>query len=288
MAVEDAQLRSDTTRRLLLVAAALFLLPSDAPARTTTFVEALSRFGVEPATARQSLARAGSGGFLSSQRVGRHTHWRLTVEATRRLGGAKNRAFVFKGCTDDWDRRWLLLLASVPERDRAARHLLRSRLAWSGLGSPAPGVWVGTHTSRQTEVERILRLAGMTDRAQLFVGEHIGATPLETMVGQAWDIEALAADYDRFFTEFSSPRAPDPLVRLIELYSEWTRLVALDPELPRELLPKKWQGTSAASLFLKQHARWEPAAVTEWDRINAQGTKGGAARWAVETDPAAS
>ncbi len=272
MTVEDVEYRFDTSRRLLLVAAGLFLLPSGASARMTTFVEVLSRFGVEPATARQSLSRARNSGFLSSERIGRHTHWRLTEEATRRLGGAKKRAFAFKGCTADWDRRWLLLLASVPERDRAARHLLRSRLAWSGLGSPAPGVWIGTHASRQAEVERILRLAAMTDRAQLFVGEHVGAAPLEAMVSQAWDIESLEADYENFLVEFSSPLPLDPLVRLIKLYSAWTRLVAVDPELPRELLPENWQGTSAAALFLEQHAYWEPAATTEWNRINSQET----------------
>jgi phenylacetic acid degradation operon negative regulatory protein len=112
----------------------------------------------------------------------------------------------------------------------------------------------------------------MTDRAQLFLGEHVGATPLEAMVGQAWDIEALGAGYESFLDEFSSPRPADSLVRLIELYSAWTRLVAMDPELPRELLPKRWHGTSAASLFLKQHARWEPGATTEWDRLNTQET----------------
>ncbi len=270
MIVEESAIRPDSSRRLLLVAAALFLLPSNGAGRTTTFVEVLSRLGVEPATARQSLARVGKSGFLSSERIGRHTHWRLTEEARRRLGGAKKRALAFEGCSADWDGRWLLLLASVPERDRAARHLLRSRLAWSGLGSPAPGVWVGTHASRQAEVERILRLAGMTDRAQLFVGEHVGATPLETMVGQAWDIEALETEYERFLLAFSSPQTEDPLVRLIELYSAWAQLVAADPDLPRELLPKRWQGASAAALFQKQHARWEPAATTEWNRLNTQ------------------
>ena len=87
------------------------------------------------------------------------------------------------------------------------------------------------------------------------------------MIGQAWDIEALRTDYERFLVAFSSPHPPDPLVSLIELYSAWTRLVSLDPEL----LPKGWQGTSAASLFRNQHASRERAARAEWDRLNTHG-----------------
>jgi phenylacetic acid degradation operon negative regulatory protein len=261
---------ADNARRFLMTVMGEFLLPDEGVAWTATMIEVLSRFEIDAGTTRQALARTAAAGWLVSERVGRRTRWQLTRAGEQLLVAGTERIYSFAGPSTDWDGRWLLVLTSLPEADRAGRHFLRTRLSWAGLGSPAPGVWVGTHPSRLAEVEDVLDRAGLIATAQVFVAEHLGATTVESMVEQAWDLAALEEEYEGFIDEFSSRRASDPLRRLTELVHAWRRFPWLDPALPRELLPKRWKGAEAAALFHDRHLRWGAAAMEEWRRISAE------------------
>lgn len=247
-----------------------FLLPSGGLACTSTFIDAMDRVGIEPGTTRQALARTAAAGWLSSERVGRQTRWRLTPAGEQLLIEGTKQIYEFAGPTAHWDGRWLLVLTSVPEGDRAGRHLLRSRLTWAGLGNPAPGVWVGTHPDRLAEVEAVLERAGIVGAAQVFVAEHLGSTPVASMVAQPWDLALIEEEYEGFMAEFSSTKAADPLGRVIELVHAWRRFPWLDPALPRELLPERWRGADAAVLFQDRHQRWTAAATQAWGGINGE------------------
>jgi phenylacetic acid degradation operon negative regulatory protein len=245
-----------------------FLLPTGGVAWTSTFIDVLGRFGIESGTVRQALARTASAGWLSPERVGRRTRWRITSAGEQLLVAGTKRIYEFAGPTLDWDGRWLLVLVSVPEGDRAGRHLVRSRLSWAGLGSPAPGVWVGTHPERVAEVEDVLTRAGIIDTAQVFAAEHLGSTRVQAIVAASWDLKAIDAEYQQFIAEFSSRATKEPLTRLLELVHAWRRFPWRDPALPRELLPADWKGADAAALFHDRHERWTSGANEAWSRIS--------------------
>ncbi len=259
---------SDTARGLLMTVMGEYLLPSGGRAWTSNFIDVMDRLDVEPGTTRQALARTQAAGWLTSERAGRHSRWQLTPDGERLLTEGTKRIYEFAGPPADWDRRWLVVLASVPERDRAARHLLRNRLRWAGMGSPAPRVWVGTDVSRKSEVEEALEMGGVADSAQVFVAEHLDDARVAMMVQQAWDLGTIGEEYERFIARFSSTKAPDPLRRLIELVHAWRRFPWRDPGLPGRLVPRGWKGARAAALFHDRHARWSPGATEEWERIS--------------------
>jgi phenylacetic acid degradation operon negative regulatory protein len=256
-----------SARGLLFTVLGEFVLPGGGWAWTSAFIEIFGRLGVEEKAIRQALARTAADGWIRPERVGRRTRWRLTPDGERLLTDGTERIYAFAGSQRDWDGSWLLVLARVPDTGRSARHRLRTRLHWAGLGSPAPGVWVTTHTERQDEVERVLRQAGVTD-GQIFVAGHSGGGSLPALVAQAWDLPAIEQDYEAFLARFASPAAPDPLVCLTELVHAWRRFPALDPGLPARLLPSRWSGARAARLFAARHAKWSPEAVTQWMRLN--------------------
>src|SRR5262249_43808741 len=159
------------------------------------FIDVLGRLGIEEKASRQALMRTAAAGWLTSQRMGRRTLWTLSPHAEQMLSDGSARIYGFQGTQAEWDGRWLLVLARVPETDRPARHLLRTRLTWAGFGSPAPGVWISTHPERTDEVERVLDEVGLVDDAQLFVASHSGGE-LPTMVRQAWDLDAVEQGYE--------------------------------------------------------------------------------------------
>ena len=88
------------------------------------------------------------------------------------------------------------------------------------------------------------------------------------MVAEAWDLGAIEEQYEVFLEEFRAAAPPDVLARQVELVQAWRRFPAIDPVLPRELLPARWSGLKAARLFADRHQRWSAEAEQEWERLN--------------------
>lgn len=257
---------AESARGLLLTVLGEFVLPSGGSAMTSAFIDVLGRLGVEEKASRQALMRTAADGFLASQRQGRRTLWTLTPTGGRFLTEGAERIYGFLADQPQWDGRWLIVLARVPESERAARHLLRTRLTWAGFGSPAPGVWISTHLDRATEAERVLAEAGVGG-GQVFLAEHHAGGQLSAMVREAWDLDAVEAGYEEFLAEFARAATRDPLVRTVQLVHAWRRFPRTDPALPAELLPARWSGARAATLFSRRRADWHAAAQAEWHRI---------------------
>jgi phenylacetic acid degradation operon negative regulatory protein len=255
---------SESARGLLFTVLGEFVLPNGGTAWTSALIEVLGRLEVEEKAARQALMRTAAHGWLNAERIGRRTRWRLTENAERLLTEGAQRIYGFTGTAPRWDGQWLLVMARVPETDRPARHLLRTRLAWAGLGSPAPGLWISTHTDRVDEVERVLADAGVLAEARIFRAAHIGGAEPATMVSQAWDLAAIEQSYREFIDVFESASPTDPLTRQVDLVHAWRRFPWIDPALPRELLPSRWSGREAGQLFARRHARWSTDAAIQW------------------------
>lgn len=262
---------SDSARGLLFTVLGEFVLPLGGVAWTSSFIDVLGRLGIEEKAARQALMRTAGDGWLESERVGRRTRWALTPAAETLLVAGTERIFTFTGSAEHWDGRWLLVLARAPESERPARHLLRTRLAWAGFGSPSPGVWISTHVDRRDEVEAVLAEAGMGEDAQIFTAEHCTSGErgeLPAMVRAAWDLDGLEQGYERFLARFARDELGDALSATTELVHAWRRFPWIDPLLPDELLPSPWNGVAAAVRFSELHARWSGAARTIWAALS--------------------
>ncbi len=259
---------AESARGLLLTVLGEFVLASGGAVWTSTIIDVLGRLGVEEKATRQALMRTAADGWLSSERVGRRTRWQLTDAGSKLLTEGTERIFGFRAHTDAWDGRWLLVVVRVPETERPARHRLRTRLAWAGLGSPSPGVWLSPHPDRLDEVREVLGEAGVLDDAQLFVGSYVGGSELRAVVRQAWDLASIEAAYEQFLAQFDVDRIDDPLVAVIDLVHSWRRFPLGDPVLPSELLPSPWRGESAATVFARRHQQWAELAREQWNALD--------------------
>jgi phenylacetic acid degradation operon negative regulatory protein len=262
--------RAESARSLLLTVLGELVLPAGGTAWTSSLIEVMARLGFEEKACRQALLRMASAGWLVPERVGRRTRWTLTPGALRSLAGGTDRIFGFARFSPDWDRQWLLVLvlARAPEADHRARHVLRSRLAWLGLGSPMPGVWISTHTERADEVQEVLRQAGVIDDARIFTGRYLGGGAISELAGQAWDLAAIDESYRQFASEFdTASRGQDPVAAVIRLVHAWRRFPRYDPALPAELLPATWAGCAATALFRRRYAAWSGDARLAWTQL---------------------
>ena len=264
-----------SARGMLFTLLGEFVLPGEGAAWTSAVLAAFERMGVAEKATRQALMRTSNAGWLSAEKVGRRTRWLLTPAATKMLTDGARRIYSFgallNGTGTAWDGLWVLVQVRIPETDRRARHVVRTRLAWAGFGSLGPGLWISPHAAREQEAMRVLREAGVASGAHVFVARRTGLSETRDMVAAAWDLPEIEAEYEQFVTEFRSPGVPrDVLLRQLELVHAWRRFPALDPALPRELLPPRWTGTRAAELFSDRHERWQDDARREWKRLNNQ------------------
>jgi phenylacetic acid degradation operon negative regulatory protein len=257
-----------SARGLLFTVLGVFVLTGSGTAWTSAVIAAFARLGVEEKATRQALMRTAAAGWLRGEKVGRRTRWHLTDAARRLLTDGAERIYSFTGSAEDWDGRWLLVAARVPESDRSARHVVRSQLSWAGFGSLGPGLWISPHPEREAEVTRVLREAGIAGDAHLFVATRPGLADVRAMVSAAWDLAAIEQEYEQFIDEFAARSRDDVLARQVELVHAWRRFPAIDPALPRELLPARWSGLQAARLFADRRQRWSAEAQIEWKRLN--------------------
>jgi len=267
------ELGATSARSLLLTVLGEFVLPRAEPVWTQVLLDVLGGLGVESKSARQALARTAAEGLLVSDRAGRRVRWSLTASGKRLLSDGAARIYGFGAAAPPWDGRWLVLLVSVPESRRQLRHRLRTRLAWAGLGSPSPGVWLSPDPTKQDEVASVvadLELSGVTSS---FVGTFGVIGEEHEVVAQAWDLAEVEAAYEAFLETFgdAEPAGPaDVLTHQIHLVHSWRRFPFLDPKLPGELLPAQWAGARAAQLFDTLHGRWDRPAKRQWQRLAAE------------------
>jgi len=257
-----------SARGLLLTLLGECVLTGDGTAWTSAVLDVLGRLGIEEKATRQALMRTAAAGWLEAEKHGRRTRWRLTDNARRLLTDGAERIYSFTGPAEHWDGRWLLIYARVPESDRRARHVVRTRLNWAGFGSLGAGLWISPHPERAAEAVGVLRAAGLADDAHVFVARRSGLADVRVMVATAWDLAAIEEQYERFIDDFRAEAPADLLARLIELVHAWRRFPSIDPVLARELLPAQWSGLAAAQLFADRRQRWSADARLDWKRLN--------------------
>jgi phenylacetic acid degradation operon negative regulatory protein len=265
--MDDRALRprsGSSAKALLLTILGELVLPHGGGAWTSTIVRSLALFGVEERNARQAIARLADRGTLRSEKQGRRTRWHLTPGGRRLLVDGTQRIYELGTGERAWDGRWLVVLCSVSEDQRAKRHQLRTQLEFAGFGFIAPGIAVSPHLDREPAANAVLADLGLLPGALVFRAEAGEVVDADDVLERGWDLGLLAAEYDAFVAGFGE-RTPSTdeacFVDLVELVHAWRRFPFLDPGIPPQLLPDRWPGHGAHELFSTRHAAVTPGAV---------------------------
>ena len=264
-------------RSVLLTMLGEYVLPASGGAWQESLIGALGTLGYKTHAARQALARSVTAGWLRTERHGRRSRVHLTPETAEMLRAGAARIYSF-GEPWEWDGRWLLVVLRVPEERREVRHRMRTRLAWAGFGSLGGGLWISPHVER----ERELADAGGDESGAELVSFHgrLGALgDPARVVGEAWDLDAVAEAYRVFTARFGrmAPRGPEAVFRAQTLLvHEWRKFPFLDPDLPDGMLPARWPRERAHDLFHERHAAWDGEARAWFAALDAGGERSAA------------
>lgn len=245
---------------LLLMLFGDYLLDRGLCVFSGSVIEVCDRLGISSHAARSTLTRMAGRGLLRRQRDGRRMYFGLTERSTELLRDGRDRIWHAGAVNDQWDGTWTLLSFSLPESWQRQRHDLRSQLAWAGFGPLQGGLWIAPG---EVAADHIVSSLGLDAHARVFHAHAGSRTDLGVMVGDAYDLPALAAAYTGFLARWGG-EAPlsDPLAARLTMIAEWLHAIRRDPRLPVEHLPPDWPAVRAQKLFRELDAAYEePARV---------------------------
>ena len=220
-------------------------------------------FGLSERLVRTSVFRLVAEGWLTANRHGRRSEYRLTQQGFSRFEHAHRR--IYLPGKPGWDGRWTFVV--LPSGEVApARAQLKRELEWEGFVSLGAGLLA--HPSAQLE-----SMGGIIDRLklrqQVFVLTGGEAVPLRgrtlrDFAKDAWALETLAQNYARFLERFEPlhqalqdidilPPQLAFIARTLLIHS-LRRVQLRDPQLPEALLPAGWPGDAAYTLSASIYA----------------------------------
>jgi phenylacetic acid degradation operon negative regulatory protein len=203
------------------------------------FFEALD---IDSGVVRTAMSRLAADGWLTRERVGRNSFYRLAEKGRETFEAATKH--IYDPPPSDWSGRFELLLISNGEDRDASREALKN----AGFGSPLPGVWVAP-----SGVPVPQEAAGAI-RLEVSAEDESG----RRLLRESWPLDRTADAYLKFMKMFAPLRdwigGHEPLAELdafvarILLIHYYRRVVLRDPLLPAELLPHDWPGRAAREL----------------------------------------
>jgi phenylacetic acid degradation operon negative regulatory protein len=254
-------------RQLIVTVYGLYARSAEGWLPVAGLVRLLGELGVAPQAVRSSISRLKRRDTLRSVRLDGRAGYALSPSMVDVLHEGDRR--ILEHPPARLADGWVLVVFTVPETQRAKRHELRTRLARLAFAPVAPGVWVAP-AALADEVCGALRRQGLDPFVDVFRGEHLGSALLTDRVRAWWDLPALEARYAEFVGAHRPlarrvarrpPSGGEAFAAHVRVLTAWRRLRYLDPGLPAELLPPRWQGDAAAELFGRLHAVLGPAAA---------------------------
>lgn len=224
-----------------------------------SLIRLLQEFGHNEQAVRAAISRMNKQGWVQASKKGNKSYYRLTAQGVKRINEAAKR--IFKWQPEEWDGRWRLLMYTIPEDKRYVRDALRQEILWSGFGMLANGLWISPNRLEE-EVNSLIVKYDIQSYVHFFINEYQGPQTNQQLVRDCWDLDDINRHYEAFIDHYSRKYAADKkkiekgemtngqcFVERARLVHEYRKFLFIDPGLPAELLPEKWLGSHASSLF---------------------------------------
>lgn len=229
---------------------------SGEPVWSGGMVRLLGEFGFSVGAARVALGRLVRSGLLERVRRGRQIYYGMSPALEHLLAEGDERIFGL-GVDDDWTGVWTVLWQAVPDELGPQRRRLAGRLRFLGFGPVQNGTWVSPH-DRARELTALVDDLAIEQYVGVIVGRPATGNALQTLIGQAWDLDVLADGYERFLGElrpFRSARSRgrlsdrDAFLVRTRAVHEFRQFPSQDPGLPEVVLNRRWRRSDAVAAF---------------------------------------
>jgi phenylacetic acid degradation operon negative regulatory protein len=239
------------------------------------FVAVLESLRHQPAGVRQALFRLARGGVLETRRAGRMIWYQLSSYGQAAIATGAEKLFTPPQVS--WDGYWTLVFYQFDTGSREAREHAREILELEGFALFGRGVYIHPH-ERTARVLKLLREAGLEDRATIFRARRLNGETDSALVARLWDLRRLDRGYRRFVNLFgplldrpvASWSPAEAFAGRLALACDFLRTAWDDPGLPPALLPADWSGRAAREAAAQLYEKLLPGTLKHGDAIARQ------------------
>jgi phenylacetic acid degradation operon negative regulatory protein len=236
-----------------------YILPNGGKIWTGDMLYLMNLLDISERAVRSTLSRMTRKGWISPEKHGRRSQYTITPRGRALLESGYAR--IFEPSFTDWDQTWHLVVYSLPEKKREIRHELRKQLTWLGFGRLESGTWISPH-NRQAELKSLFSELKIEAFVEQFSGAHLGPSSSLKLAKRCWNLQELetayqdfvgryAPKYEQYISQVMKSQCPKPEECFIQRFwitHEFQALPLKDPNLPTELLPPDWIGSTARDL----------------------------------------
>ena len=150
-----------------------------------------------------------------------------------------------------WDRKWRLVLFDIQETSRGVRDQLRKKLKELDFAQFQQSVYITPHDLAE-DMRDFLESHKLTDNVYIVVTKELLAGEEKALADKLWKLEKINEQYEKileFWKEKKEELSENKLTR--EIKSRYLEIIAIDPCLPRELLPSDWSRLKVEALIKK-------------------------------------
>lgn len=222
-----------------------------------SLIQLMDVFGFNERSVRTAVFRLVQNGWLSSEKIGRTSYYRVTESSRQRFTTADQKIYSFQH--SEWDQKWDLVLLSSVEIENKLN--LKKELEWLGFANIASNVMAYPGCDQQ-KLQHLLLNHNMTEQVVVFRAETLDLwqesyPTIKRMVITNWPIEELHQRYEKFISTFreffylveNEDFEPVQAFQIrILLIHQYRRILLKDPNLPFELLPSNWPSLIARNL----------------------------------------
>lgn len=241
----------------------------------------LKEFGHNEQAVRAAISRMSKQGWVQSEKRGNKSYYSLTERGEARMEEASKR--IYKSESPAWDGKWRILVYTIPEIKRHLRDEFRKELVWSGFGLLSNSCWI-TPNPLEDQISRLIEKYEISSYVNFFQATYEGMSKQTDLIENCWDLGDINEHYAQFIQEYSQNYILDKnklqkgmmsdgscFVKSALLVHQYRKFLFIDPSLPQELLPDKWLGDSAASLFTDYYQMLTKPATRFFESVHDQG-----------------
>lgn len=202
-------------------------------------------------SSRRAVWRMLKTGYIEKVIKNGEAHFRLTGRGVKKVV----RDFpLIRLQRKKWDRLWRIVIFDIPVAHNYLRDRLRAKLEELGFGMFQESVWM-TPYDLAREISDFIQSQGLEEFVYVFVSPLGFVKDKKALVEKIWKVEKIDGFYQDWvedWEEKSHGISEKKLRGLAQKFcSSYLEIVAIDPFLPKELLPDSWMGDRARSLFKK-------------------------------------
>ncbi|MFZ3578860.1 phenylacetic acid degradation operon negative regulatory protein PaaX [Virgibacillus sp. DJP39] len=246
-----------------------------------SLIRLLKEFGHNEQSVRAAISRMSKQGWVQSEKKGNKSYYSLTNRGKARMDEASKRIYQLE--SPEWDGSWRMLIYTIPEDKRYLRDELRQELIWSGFGLLSNSCWI-TPNPLEEQTKDLIDKYDVSSYVSFFKSTYEGMNDHASLVEKCWDLDNINEKYSQFIEEYSKDYIIDKhkiakgeisegscFVKRSLLVHQYRKFLFIDPSLPQELLPEKWVGDSAASLFADYYQILAKPATRFFESVFEQG-----------------